>query len=119
MRDIDASQPEAYLEAHKRGIYVKPQIMIPMIFSDHEVEEIVPIIIKTMKDVFSQAGHMAEESSPGCDIGAMIEIPRACLRADNIALAKNIAVISFGTNDLTQLVFGLSRDDTQQFMVRN
>jgi len=47
----------------------------------------------------------------------MLEVPRACLRADRIAAEKHVDFVSIGTNDLTQLVFGFSRDDTQRFMV--
>ena len=50
-------------------------------------------------------------------IGCMIEVPRACLRADRIAAEKHVDFVSIGTNDLTQMVFGFSRDDTQRFMV--
>lgn len=50
-------------------------------------------------------------------IGCMLEVPRACLRADRIAAESHVDFVSFGSNDLTQLVFGFSRDDTQRFMV--
>jgi len=88
-----------------------------MVFSDHEVDALVPIISKAARGAFSAAGHRVANNDPGCDIGAMIELPRACLRAERIVAAKHISFVSFGTNDLTQMVFGLSRDDTQAFMV--
>ncbi len=63
-----------------------------------------------------------EERNPfeiNLQFGAMIETPRSCIRADKIASNSLVGFISFGTNDLTQLVFGMSRDDTQQYLVSN
>jgi pyruvate,orthophosphate dikinase len=104
----------AYLQVHKEGIRVRPQIMIPMVFSNHEIDTITPVILLACKDVYRQTGL---EELECCDIGAMLELPRACLRADKLVTAQHMKFVSFGTNDLTQMVFGISRDDTEQFMV--
>ncbi len=89
--------------------------MIPLVFSEHEIDEIVPLIEQAKRDICSE--YEIPPKDLHCDIGTMIEVPRACLKADKIAGDRNISFVSFGSNDLTQLVLGLSRDDTQQFMV--
>ncbi|RYH07390.1 pyruvate, phosphate dikinase, partial [archaeon] len=107
----------AYVLAHREGIRVRTQIMIPMVFSNHEIDVISPIIVTAANEVLSQEHVQLEKDETCFDLGTMIELPRACLRADRIATTKHISFVSFGTNDLTQMVFGLSRDDTEQFMV--
>jgi pyruvate,orthophosphate dikinase len=89
--------------------------MIPLVFSDHEVDEITPSIMRIAHETCYAAGHSLNEL--GIELGAMIEVPRACIRADRIAMANYMSFISFGSNDLTQLTFGMSRDDTQQYLV--
>jgi pyruvate,orthophosphate dikinase len=91
--------------------------MIPMVFSNHEIDIISPIIMNAAKDVFDKVDRKPAKDEVCFDLGTMIELPRACLRAERIATTKHINFVSFGTNDLTQMVFGLSRDDTEQFMV--
>ncbi len=97
----------------RNEVYV--QIMIPLVFSDHEIDTLMPSIEIAMLEICDREN--VDYGDLNVQIGTMIEVPRACLRANKIAAAKNISFISFGTNDLTQLVFGMSRDDTQQFMV--
>lgn len=108
----------AALDVMRDGVVVRPEIMIPLVCSDHEVAEVVPIIHKAhdavcaqYASVYGDPGHHVNYS-----IGCMLEVPRACVRADRIAGCKDVKFVSIGSNDLTQLMFGFSRDDTQRFM---
>ncbi len=89
--------------------------MIPLVFSDHEIDMLMPSIEVAMLEMCDR--EVVDFNDLNVQFGTMMEVPRACLRANKIASARNISFVSFGTNDLTQLVFGMSRDDTQQFMV--
>jgi pyruvate,orthophosphate dikinase len=86
-----------------------PEIMIPLVGTKKELELTRAQIEKVAAEVFAEAGQTLEYS-----IGTMIELPRACLIADQIAEVADF--FSFGTNDLTQTVFGLSRDDAGKFL---
>ena len=86
-----------------------PEIMIPLVGVKKELEITRQQIEKVAKEVFAEAGRTLEYS-----IGTMIELPRACITADKIAEVADF--FSFGTNDLTQTVFGLSRDDAGKFL---
>ncbi len=100
---------EATLEASKDGAPVAPEIMIPLVSAKREVE-----LVKTRID--SVATEVASEQGQEFDyrLGVMVETPRACMRAGEIA--PHSAFLSFGTNDLTQMTYGLSRDDAGRFM---
>jgi pyruvate, orthophosphate dikinase len=100
---------EAALNSKKKGIHVFPEIMIPLIGRSREFMQQEKIIRKTAEKVFEQYG----ESIP-YHVGTMIEVPRAALTADLIA--AHAEFFSFGTNDLTQLTFGFSRDDIGKFL---
>jgi pyruvate,orthophosphate dikinase len=100
---------EAAVLATRRGFEVKPEIMIPLVSSIAEFENQRAILEETAKDVFAGTGE-----SVGYVIGTMIELPRAALTAD--AIAKSAEFFSFGTNDLTQTTYGLSRDDAGRFL---
>jgi pyruvate,orthophosphate dikinase len=89
--------------------------MIPLVFSEHEVDYIIAIINRVRREMSRLEG--IHEGSLSIQIGSMIETPRACLRADRIANIDEVEFMSFGSNDLTQMMLGLSRDDTHQFMV--
>lgn len=108
----------AALDVMREGVVVRPEIMIPLVCSDHEVNEIVPIIHKAHDEVCAR--YASVYGDPGFhvnySIGCMVEVPRACIRADRIAGCRDVKFVSIGSNDLTQLVFGFSRDDTQRFM---
>ena len=91
------------------GETVEPEIMIPLIAWTKELEVLKTLVDETAKDEIEKAG-----SDIKYLIGTMIELPRACLRAD--AIAKEAEFFSFGTNDLTQTTFGLSRDDAGNFL---
>ena len=86
-----------------------PEIMVPLIGILHELKQQKDIIQKTAKEVFAEYGIEVE-----FEIGTMIEIPRAALTADRIATEAEY--FSFGTNDLTQMTFGYSRDDIASFL---
>ena len=100
---------EATLDASHDGDPVVPEIMIPLVSAKREVE-----LVKTRIDAVAAA----VKSERGVDftyrLGVMVETPRAALRADEIAV--HTAFMSFGTNDLTQMTYGLSRDDAGRFM---
>jgi pyruvate,orthophosphate dikinase len=86
-----------------------PEIMIPLVGVAKELEITRTQVDKVAKEVFAEAGRTIEYS-----VGTMIELPRAALTADTIARSADF--FSFGTNDLTQTVFGLSRDDAGKFL---
>ncbi len=100
---------EAALNLKKQGINVHPEIMVPLVGVDKELELQRKIIEETAKKVFEQYGDSIE-----FHIGTMIEVPRAALTADEIAKVADF--FSFGTNDLTQMTFGYSRDDVGKFL---
>ena len=85
--------------------------MIPLVATRRELEITRAQVDKVAKEVFAEAGQKIEYS-----VGTMIELPRAVLVADKIAEIADF--FSFGTNDLTQTVFGLSRDDAGKFLPR-
>ena len=99
----------AALELKKKGIVAKPEIMIPLTGTLAEMKMQEDICRDTIKKVFAETGMEIDHL-----VGTMIEIPRAALTADEIA--KSAEFFSFGTNDLTQMTFGYSRDDTGVFM---
>ncbi|MDR0396848.1 MAG: pyruvate, phosphate dikinase [Oscillospiraceae bacterium] len=101
---------EAALNVRKEtGLNIKPEIMIPLIGDAKELAFVKKIVLETIEKVFAERGETIE-----CMIGTMIEIPRAAVTADEIA--KEAEFFSFGTNDLTQMTFGFSRDDAGKFL---
>ena len=100
---------EAALRAKRRGVDVRPEIMIPLVADYREFDNQRAIIVETAKHVL---GAMGEEID--YTIGTMIELPRAALTAGEIAARAEF--FSFGTNDLTQTTYGLSRDDAGRFL---
>ncbi len=101
---------EAALQVAKRGIPVKPEVMIPLVGHVEELKRQKAIVLQAAQDVLGKGGS-------GVDylIGTMIEVPRGAVTADEIA--KEADFFSFGTNDLTQMGFGLSRDDAGRFLL--
>ncbi|WP_101772740.1 pyruvate, phosphate dikinase [Peptostreptococcus faecalis] len=95
--------------ANKEGIKVIPEIMVPLVGTVNELKLLRPIIEDTMNEEFEKAGVEIPYT-----VGTMIEIPRACITADEIAEVADF--FSFGTNDLTQMGFGYSRDDAGKFL---
>ena len=100
---------EATIEASRDGDPVVPEIMIPLVSARREVE-----LIKTSVDAVAAAVRSEQDASFSYRLGVMVETPRAALRAAEIA--PYCAFLSFGTNDLTQMTYGLSRDDAGRFM---
>ena len=88
---------------------LKPEIMIPLSSDAKELKYVKDIVVKTADAEIAAAG-----SNIKYEVGTMIEIPRACLTADDIA--KEAEFFCFGTNDLTQMTFGFSRDDAGKFL---
>ncbi|MCE6951886.1 pyruvate, phosphate dikinase [Cereibacter sphaeroides] len=100
---------EATLDVASRGDPVVPEIMIPLVSARREVE-----LVKTRIDAVAAAVRTKAGRDFTYRLGVMVETPRAALRAGEIA--QHAAFLSFGTNDLTQMTYGLSRDDAGRFM---
>ncbi len=112
--EIARMQTRALMEAaievvEEDGYNIVPEIMIPLIGEKRELDFVKEIVIETAEKVKSE-----RNSNISYHIGTMIEIPRAALLADEIA--ESAEFFSFGTNDLTQLTFGFSRDDAGKFL---
>ena len=88
---------------------LKPEIMIPLSSDSKELKYVKDIVVKTADEEIAAAG-----SNIKYEVGTMVEIPRACLTADEIA--KQAEFFCFGTNDLTQMTYGFSRDDAGKFL---
>ncbi len=102
---------EAAIQVNKEGIQVDPEIMVPLVCDVAELKFVKNIIVQTADQIIAEAGVTLDYS-----VGTMIEIPRAALTADQIA--KEADFFSFGTNDLTQMAYGLSRDDASRILER-
>ncbi|HOO19021.1 MAG TPA: pyruvate, phosphate dikinase [Paludibacteraceae bacterium] len=100
---------EAALNLKAKGIKIIPEIMIPLVSVKKELVEQERIIRETANKIFEEKGDTIEYK-----VGTMIEVPRAALTANEIA--ENADFFSFGTNDLTQMTFGFSRDDIGSFL---
>lgn len=101
---------EAAIEVKKnKGYNIVPEIMIPLIGEIKELKYVKNVVVETAKTVMEEKGVQLEYK-----VGTMIEIPRAALTADKIA--EEAEFFSFGTNDLTQMTFGFSRDDAAKFL---
>jgi pyruvate,orthophosphate dikinase len=102
---------EAALQVAKKGQPVKPEVMIPLVGHVEELKRQKELVVEEAKAVLSRPGGDKVQYL----VGTMIEVPRGALTADKIA--KVAEFFSFGTNDLTQMGFGLSRDDAGKFLV--
>jgi pyruvate,orthophosphate dikinase len=100
---------EATVEVGRRGATVVPEVMIPLVSARREVE-----LVKTRIDAVAAMVRVKTGRDFAYRLGVMVETPRAALRAGEIA--QHAAFLSFGTNDLTQMTYGLSRDDAGKFM---
>tara|TARA_R110002124_G_scaffold64985_2_gene177818 strand:- start:631680 stop:634403 length:2724 start_codon:yes stop_codon:yes gene_type:complete len=114
---LGISYPEIY-EMQARAIFegalaaggnVFPEVMVPLVMIDKELEKLKTVIDETAETVFAEQGRRLEYM-----VGTMIELPRAAITADKIA--EHAEFFSFGTNDLTQTTMGLSRDDAGMFL---
>ena len=99
----------AALEVEKEGIKVTPEIMIPLVGDVNELKYVKNIVVETADAIIKD-----NNSDLTYKVGTMIEIPRAALLADQIA--EEAEFFSFGTNDLTQMTYGFSRDDASKFL---
>ena len=100
---------EAAINVNRKGMEVVPEIMIPLVGDIQELKYVKSIVVGTAESVIAEAGVKLDYK-----VGTMIEIPRAALTADEIATEAEF--FSFGTNDLTQMTFGFSRDDAGNFL---
>ncbi len=100
---------EAACELKRESVQVRPEIMIPLVGEVKELKVLKEMVVKTCDDIIEKCGVKVDYS-----VGTMIELPRAAITADSIA--QEAEFFSFGTNDLTQTVFGLSRDDAGNFL---
>jgi pyruvate,orthophosphate dikinase len=100
---------EAAAEVQKAGIKVKPEVMIPLVGFKKELDLQVEVVHRVAKEVMAE-----KKIKLNYLVGTMIEVPRAALLAAEIA--KSAEFFSFGTNDLTQMTFGFSRDDAGKFL---
>lgn len=100
---------EAAINVNKKGMNVVPEIMIPLVGEIKELKYVKDVVVKIADEVIAKAGVKLDYK-----VGTMIEIPRAAVTADDIA--KEAEFFSFGTNDLTQMTFGFSRDDAGKFL---
>ena len=112
--EIAKMQTRAVMEAAievkaEKGYDIVPEIMIPLVGEKKELKFVKDIVVETAEAVKAEKG-----SDIQYHIGTMIEIPRAALTAD--AIAEEAEFFSFGTNDLTQMTFGFSRDDAGKFL---
>lgn len=111
--EISRMQARAIMQAairlNNEGVKVVPEIMIPLSSDVHELAYVKDIVVKEIEKVFEEQGMEIKYL-----LGTMIEIPRAAITADEIAQITDF--FSFGTNDLTQMTFGLSRDDAGKFL---
>ncbi|MDD2434849.1 MAG: pyruvate, phosphate dikinase [Bacilli bacterium] len=100
---------EAAINVNRGGLNVKPEIMIPLVGDVKELEYTKKIVVETADKIIKESNINLEYS-----VGTMMEVPRAVLVADEIA--KEAEFFSFGTNDLTQMAYGFSRDDASKFL---
>ena len=111
--EITAMQARAILEAacivQREGVDVCPEIMIPLVGTKKELKDQAAVVRATAEAVFAEQGVTVDYL-----VGTMIEVPRAALTAGTIA--EEAEFFSFGTNDLTQMTFGVSRDDAGKFL---
>ncbi|MFY3746678.1 pyruvate, phosphate dikinase [Anaeromyxobacter sp. Red801] len=96
---------EAACDAAEQGVKVEPEVMIPLVASVKELDDQAGVVRRVAEDVFARRGRKVRYL-----VGTMIEVPRGAITAGEIA--RTAEFFSFGTNDLTQTTFGLSRDDT-------
>jgi len=100
---------EAAINVTREGLNVIPEIMIPLVGDVKELKYVKDVVVKTADEIIKASGIDLKYL-----VGTMIEVPRAAITADEIA--KEAEFFSFGTNDLTQMTFGFSRDDAGKFL---
>lgn len=102
----------AAMQASKNGdASFMVQIMIPMVSTDHEIEDIAPVIKASAEELFKAKGEHVNFT-----IGSSLDVPRACMRANAIVSEGDVAFLSINTNMLTELVYGMSRADSSRLV---
>ena len=113
--EITAMQTSAILSAavaaRSKGVHVAPEILIPLVSATEELKEICETIHDAAEKLFKSSGHHIAYK-----VGVMLETPRACIIAEKLVAEGKLQFISFGSNDLTQLTYGFSRDDANKFL---
>ena len=107
--DKICDEAEAIILAKEKEIEVNPEIMIPLVVEKNELKYVKERIAEAIEEIFAK-----KKTRIDYKVGTMVEVPRACLTADEIA--EEAQFFSFGTNDLTQITFGFSRDDAGKFI---
>ena len=100
---------QAAIVVAAEGFEPHPEIMVPLVSSEQEMRVLAGLIHETAAEVFGAGGKQVSYK-----VGTMIELPRAAVCAGSIA--KHVSFISFGTNDLTQMTYGFSRDDARSYL---
>jgi pyruvate,orthophosphate dikinase len=100
---------QAAIAVSRNGYRIHPEIMVPLVACAQEIALLRSLIDETAERIFKHTGHRLQYS-----VGTMIELPRAAICAET--LAPYVDFVSFGTNDLTQMAFGFSRDDSRRFL---
>jgi pyruvate,orthophosphate dikinase len=103
---------DAAIQAKLNEFHVEVTIMVPMIFTDHEMEFIQREMNTVKTSLFNRYEVPMEPSDLKVNLGAMLSTPRSCMRADRIAMLKDVKVMCFDLNTLTELVFGMSKSDS-------
>ena len=113
--DITAMQAAAIIEAavecHEEGVAVYPHIMVPLVGFEEELVNQLRVVKETAEEIFNSSNNSNRGSRVDIKVGTMIEVPRGALRAGD--LAKHAEFFSVGSNDLTQMCLGFSRDDAE------
>ena len=100
---------QAAMVVKAEGLSPAPEIMVPLVACEEEMQVLAQMIHETAVAVFAERGGLVEYK-----VGTMIELPRAAVRA--AAISKHVSFMSFGTNDLTQMTYGFSRDDARNYL---
>ncbi len=109
-------------DAKKRGVPVNPSIVLPQICSDHELDYLIPLIQDTLTalcDSVVQSMRFLNISLKflNISIGAAVDFPRACTRMEKIATTQGCDFVSFDTDNLTELMFGISKKEAHNIVV--
>ena len=110
----------AALELKRANLIVHPHILLPSgLCSEHEVAQLTQVISKASDDVCAQAWVDSDYNMPyvQCTVGCVLDTPRACLRAAQIANSKYVGEVQFDLDALTQLTFGMGKEESDPFMV--
>ena len=110
---------KAVMSARKEGFKVNAKVMLPIAFSDREVERILPLVNEAMAETCAQDIVVSDfkEFKLDIEIGVDIANPRACFKCDKFGSNKSVGFLSFDTDSLTELVFGVTKEQSTRYMV--